>query len=329
VTVLILTVAAAIYASPATGAERWTFTSHAVAGSVDDRSWQQLLARIDAEAAGRIEVKALLRGEGGPETTYLSHLRRGRVHMSTASFASSTAIVPEVALLSLPYLFESREEVDFVVDRHLDNEYSRLFADKGLVLLRWLDVGWINLALLEPLRTPEAVTGLRLRAPPSPAARLFLERTGADIAVLPFSDVVPGLDTGLIDGAVTTAIMFDGLLRDAAHYYVMTRHSYEVGFLLANRQWFERLSQSDQTLILTGYPDTGEFRANTRTALSQTMRQLAVDGIAVELAENERAAWIERTRGDNRRFVETLGSDAKRIYELILAGKAEFARGAN
>ena len=282
--------------------ESWTFTSHAVPGSVDDRGWQALIRHIEQAAGDRIEIKALLRGEGGTETAYLSHLRRGRVNLSTASFASSAAIVPEVAVLSLPYLFDTQGEIDFIVDEFLDGIFRELFAAKGLVLVRWLDVGWIHLATRDALSRPASLSGKRIRAPASPAARLFLTRVGADVAVLPFADIVPGLDTGLIDGAVTTTIMYDGLLKDTAPHFLLTRHSYEVGFLLANRRWYAQLDPADRRLISEGYPDTAEFRQAMRTDLVGITASMVNGGWASSPSDADLALWRQAAAGDNYNY---------------------------
>ena len=238
---------------PVLAEQRWTVTSLATPGSIDEANWQLFLQRVRREAP-EVELRALIYGEGGTEESYLSRLRRGRVNVSTASFAASTSIVPEVAVLSLPYLFESTDQLDFVIDEYLHDFYSELFEQKGLALLRWLDVGWVSVYGNEPAYLPAMVENMRLRSPASPAAQLFLRSAGADVIVLPFAEVLTALQTGLIDGGVTSGLMYAALLSDHAHYLTLTRHSYEVGFLLANAKWLERLPEEYRTLVTESFP---------------------------------------------------------------------------
>ncbi len=310
----------------ATAEARWTVTSNGPPGSVDEQMWQAFAARIQARPTADIQLKALIHGEAGPERVYLSHLRRGRVQISTASFASSSTIVPEVTLLSLPYLFESHAEIDFVIDRYLDEIYRELFTAQGLVLLRWMDVGWVNLYARAPLVTPDEAVNRRLRAPASLAARAFLRRAGADVVVLPFDEVVMGLDTGLIDGGVTAGLMYAAVLQDTAPHYTLTRHSYEVGFLLANRRWFEGLSLEHQALVRDGFPTTAALRRDTRAYMARVMDELGAAGRTRELSCAQRRAWVAATSPARDELVAELGPGAQALYERILSAKAEFAR---
>ncbi len=314
-------------ASPAgVAAERWTATSNGPPGSVDERMWQAFAARVNARPQADIDLKALIHGEAGAERVYLSHLRRGRVQLSTASFASSSSIVPEVALLSLPYLFESEAEIDFVIDTYIDEEFRRLFAAQDLVLLRWMDVGWVNLYSVQPVLQPAAARGKRLRSPASLASRAFLERAGADVVVLPFDEVVMGLDTGLIDGGITSGLMYAAMLRDNAPHYTLTRHSYEVGFLLANRRWFDNLSADHRALVQNGFPTTAELRRDTRAYMARVMSELHDAGRTLTLSCPQRRAWVAATRRERDELVAELGAGAAPLYERILAAKAAFAR---
>lgn len=310
-----------------TTAETWTVTSLASPGSVDERSWQTFVRNVETASAGRVRIKALIRGEAGTERAYLAGLRRGRTQLSSASFAGSAAIVPEVSVLSLPYLFQSVDEIDFAVDCYLDGPFRDLFAEKGLEVLRWYDIGWVNLYGTEPYRTPERAANVRLRSPASPAARVFLQRVGADVIVLPFDEIIVGLDTGLIDGGVTTGIMYEAALRDKAPYFVMTRHSYDVGFLLANRRWYRGLSEEDRALIERSFPATEWIREQTRSDNRARLERLEKTGAIVELSATELADWQRAASPGNEEFVADLGASATVIYEKALAAKRAFQRG--
>lgn len=315
----------ALALSVSTRAETWTVTSLASPGSVDERNWQTFIANV--EQAGSVRIRALIRGEAGAERAYLAGLRRGRTQLSSASFAGSAAIVPEVSVLSLPYLFQSVEEIDFAVDCYLDGLYRDLFAEKGLEVLRWYDVGWVNLYGIEPYRTPAQAAEVRLRSPASPAARAFLQRVGADVIVLPFEEIIVGLDTGLIDGGVTTGIMYEAALRDKAPHFVMTRHSYDVGFLLANRRWYRNLSEENRDLIERSFPTTAWIREQTRIDNQARLARLKREGAVIELSGAELDQWRRDGSSGNADFVDDLGPKAQEVYSAVLTAKQAFQDG--
>jgi TRAP-type transport system periplasmic protein len=83
-----------------------------------------------------------------------------------------------------------------------------LFADKGLFMLSWVEVGFVNLYGVAPIRTPADVAGQKLRATQSRASQNFVRAAGAEAVVLAIADLLPGLQTGLIKGGESGAIVY-------------------------------------------------------------------------------------------------------------------------
>ena len=86
-----------------------------------------------------------------------------------------------------------------------------------------------------------------MRASSSIASQAFIREIGADTITMPFSDVLPSLQTGLIDAGVTSVTMYalSGIPSEAP-YYLLTRHTYDMGVLIANDRWFEGLQPRER-----------------------------------------------------------------------------------
>jgi len=141
-----------------------------------------------------------LGGQLGSEEMALSQLRRGRIQMGGFSLQGASSVVPELGILMSPYLFDSLDEVDFTMDKYLLEAFDKLFAAKGLVLLSWAEVGWTSLYASTPLLSPADTAGLKLRSSNALASQLLVQSIGADMIPLTFADIMPSLQTGLIQG---------------------------------------------------------------------------------------------------------------------------------
>lgn len=304
-----------------------TVAGFSLPGSVDERNWRRFEQNVTTWAP-EFRLKMLIRGEGGPEETQFSNLRRGRVQIVGGSLAGAAAIVPELAVLQAPYLFESQAEADYVMDEVLLEPFRRIFAEQGLRLIQWLDIGWVNLYARKPILTPADARGARLRAASSVASQEFVAAIGGDLITLPFPDILPSLQTGLIDGGVTTITMYSlsGLPAEAPHY-VLTEHSYDVGVLLANRSWFDRLTPHDKDVFLQAFGSAGQARADARAAVEELFARLESEGgVTVHRPDAaQRRAWMEAARPAQEAIVRKAGGRSQEIYDLILKGKADFA----
>jgi TRAP-type C4-dicarboxylate transport system substrate-binding protein len=304
-----------------------TVAGFALPGSVDERNWLRFEQNVTTWAP-EFRLKMLIRGEGGPEETQFSNLRRGRVQIVGGSLAGAAAIVPELAVLQAPYLFESQAEADYVMDEVLLEPFRQIFAEQGLRLIQWLDIGWVNLYARKPILTPQDAQGARLRAASSIASQEFVAAIGGDLITLPFPDILPSLQTGLIDGGVTSITMYSlsGLPAEAPHY-VLTEHSYDVGLLLANRPWFDRLTPHDKDVFLQAFGSAGQARTDARAAVEALYARLQSDaGVTVHRPDaGQRRAWAEAARPAHAAIIRKAGGRSQEIYDLVMKGKADFA----
>ena len=71
----------------------------------------------------------------------LTALRTGTLDMSVNSQGASSAVLPELAALGLPFLFPSSAAAYKVVDGPIGAELAQRFEKVGLISLGWWDNG--------------------------------------------------------------------------------------------------------------------------------------------------------------------------------------------
>ena len=289
--------------------------------------WQRFEARINQGAQG-FETRMFIAGELGSEETALANIRRGRVQIGGFSLQGLATVVPELSLLLTPYLFDSRAEVDFVVDHYLDQAYRDLLAEKGLELLQWSEVGWTSIYSTRPVRQPEDARGLSMRASNALGSRVFAEAIGADLIPVTFSELIPAMQTGLIESAQGGVGMYTiaGISREAP-YLTLTRHAFDAGLIVANREWYRSLSQDQQQLVASSMDRRQDGREAIRQMLDGFYADLPNRGVTIlepdaELGERWRAA----ARDSHLAMIQAIGGRAEEIFELVQQGKSEFIR---
>jgi TRAP-type C4-dicarboxylate transport system substrate-binding protein len=303
--------------------------THGLPGSVDERNWQRFVANVEVWAPEfRLE---LLTVEGDGASTVgdpLEEARSGRIQIASLTLAEAAAAVPEVAILSVPYLFDSPEEADYVLDEVLLEPFRRLFAERDLRLLQWVDVGWTQLYSREPWLEPGQVAGARLAAAPSLASQAFVASLSAELVPAPAAPgLLSGLEAGTIDGGVATVVAYAarGLAREAPHC-TLTRHAFEVRVLVAHRPWFHDLTPHDKGVFEEAFGSAGQARADTRGAAAATVARLEAEGVRVHrLSPDQRRTWATASSEAQPGIIAQAGGRAQEIHDLVLAGKAAFA----
>ena len=304
-------------------------TSLGVPGTPWHDFWLRFAAALEQhDKAAEIDLDLFIAGELGSEESALANLRRGRIQIGGFALQGVATLVPELNVLLAPYLFDSREQAAYVMDHYLSDAYARLFAEKGLTLVQWSEVGWFYIYAKKPLLTPAASTGIAMRASNALGSRYFAEAIGADLIPLSFAEVIPALQTNLIESGQTGVGMYTlaGIARAAPHL-ILTRHAFDMGPILANKRWYDGLSDRQRRLIFDSIESAAVNRTLIRAALDDYFRNAlpAMNVTVHELTEAQQAQWRAVSLPTHQKLLHDTGGQAAHLYALVQRGKAEFS----
>jgi TRAP-type C4-dicarboxylate transport system substrate-binding protein len=303
---------------------RGKVTALAQVNSPWDEQWDYFKARINETPS--VEMEYFIRGEIGTEEQMLTALRRNRVQIGGITMWGLAGIIPESAVPMIPFLFDSEAEVDFIFDNYLEEPFTEFLAERGLVFLEWSEVGWNNLYAEKPVLTPADAVGLKLRGSPNFAAQAFLQSVGADSIPLGTSDIGPALQTGLVDGGLSSMVFFYYALSDFASHVTETHQSYDQGIQMANKRWWDGLTDEQRRGIRGAFYPIEPARADIRDLIKTLRSDLVSRGTTLHtLTSDQRAQWVNATASSHRAILDEIGGRAEDVYAAIHEGKRAFA----
>ena len=299
---------------------------------VPNTPWHDFWLRFEAtlvqtQGSEEIDLDLFISGELGSEETALANLRRGRIQIGGFALQGIATLIPELNVLLAPYLFDSREEAAFVMDNYVTDAYTKLFAEKGLALIQWSEVGWFYIYGKKPMLVPKDVNGVSMRASNALGSRYFAEAIGADLIPLSFSEVIPALQTNLIESGQSGAGMYtiSGIAKAAPHL-MLTRHAFDMGPILADKKWYDNLSDKHRQIIFGSIESVEVNRTLIRGALNDYFEHTLPEmNVTVhELNDEQHARWRALSLPVHKQLLRDIGGQAGHIYALIQQGKKEF-----
>ena len=102
-------------------------------------------AEVNAETKGAIQLVPYFNSQLGGENDVIAQISRGRIDMGSFTANSAALQVPEIALLNLPFFFESQMQRDCVLDKYATVPSAEAFDKKGLHFVMWGAIGSIHL----------------------------------------------------------------------------------------------------------------------------------------------------------------------------------------
>jgi TRAP-type C4-dicarboxylate transport system substrate-binding protein len=177
------------------------------------------------------------------------------------------------------------------------------------------------------LLTPADLRGVRLRIGANRAAQLLGQALKADVIPLPFSDIIPSLQRGLIEAGENGLPLYarTGIAREAP-FLTWTEHSLAVSFIVADKRWFDRQPANLQKILRASFPDAQALRRVTDEEIATDLGNAAKLGFKVyRLTAAQRQQWAQATRGTHAALIADIGGDSARLYAGIAASRKAFA----
>lgn len=323
-------VAALLFVGPAQAIEIKVATI-APDGSGWMREMRSGAEKIRNLTAGRVTIKFYPGGVMGNDSQVLRKIRIGQLHGGAFTGGGIAERYAGFNLYGIPLLFQSLDEVDYVRAR-LDAKLQAGLADAGFISFGFIEGGFAQLMANEPI---SRVTDMRRRKVWSPEGDpigfMVLEAMNLSPVVLPPTDVLTGLQTGLLDVVAASPVVALVLQWHTKVKYVTDLPvSYGLGIFAIDIRVFDRLSGADQEVVRSVMGAVvksldGQAREDDRQARA-VLVQAGLEFVPVN--SEDILAWRRTIEGLYPELRQRRDIDANLLNEL-LALLDEYRAGVN
>lgn len=219
-------------------------------GSVWHRAMREMGAEWSQRTAGRVQLRVYPGGVAGDEADYVRMMRIGQMQAAAITTAGLAQIDQAFQLFGVPMFFDSYSELHAVLAK-MEPVLKQRLAAKGFVLLNWGHGGWVYFFTRQNASTVAEIKKVKMYAMAGDDrwVQLWKSNGYSPVALSP-SDMLTGLQTGMIDGTPTTP-----LLALTLQWYRQTPNMVGIGMaplvggLVMTKQAWSKISASDQVVV--------------------------------------------------------------------------------
>jgi TRAP-type C4-dicarboxylate transport system substrate-binding protein len=175
-------------------------------GSVWHSGLKRMAATWNEESSGAVTLRVYAGSVAGDEADMVRKMRLGQLQAGSISVIGLSQIDKAFDVFTIPMFYESYEELFFVMDA-LEPIMKERLSERGFVFLGWGLGGWAHLFTKRPVRTVEDIREMKMfvSAGDDPWVQ-YWKNNGFRPVPLAVTDIMTGLQTGLIDGLTTTPL---------------------------------------------------------------------------------------------------------------------------
>jgi TRAP-type transport system periplasmic protein len=255
---------------------------------------------VEERSGGNIAVRRFPGGTLGGDVQVLSALQGGTVEMTTMNAGLLVGVVKDFGAVDLPFLFETPQEADAVMDGPFGAALMRELPAKGLVGLSYWELGFRQLTnSRRPVAKVDDIAGLKIRVVQSPIYIDLFNTLGANAVPMPFPELYTALETGTVDGQENPAAsILTAKLNEVQKYLTLTRHTYNPQIVLVSGKFWDKLNDDERKLLQDAAAEARDYeRSVSREQADKALEQLQAEGMEVtELPAEEVAKFREKAK---------------------------------
>ena len=263
-------------------------------------------AQVKERTGGRVNLKFYGGGIQGTDKKVLRKIRIGQLQGGVFTSNSLEERYPDILIYGLPMLFNSQAEVDYVRQR-MDAKLAAGLEKAGFVSYGFAGGGFAYFLTGKPVAALADLRGQKIWVPEGDqTSYVAMQALQLSPVVLPITDVLTGLETGLLDIVATPPV---GAV--ILQWYTKTKFvtnlplSYTLGVLAIDKAALQGVSDAD------------------KAALREAMTELYARIDAQNRTDNAKAEQALRSNG--LKFVEPVAADVPKWRAAVSAAMDDMA----
>lgn len=279
----------------------------------------RMAALLKEKTGGQLTVDIRHSAQLGGEKELVEKVQAGSVEMTKVSSNALESNVPDLGILTLPFLFRDEDHYWKVLDGPIGQELLDKLQRAGLKGLTWYDAGARSFYSRAPITGLESLRGLKIRVQESPTMIETMRALGALPQGIKFG---PELTQQLEKGERVTAAennppsyWTEGHYKICPYYY-LDEHSRPADVLVMNLKAWQSLAPEEQAALAEAARESSRYeRKIWAEECERLYGRLEAEGVRItrhvdaapfvkavqpvyDHLSPERKAWVERIRAE-------------------------------
>jgi TRAP-type C4-dicarboxylate transport system substrate-binding protein len=283
-------------------------------------------AEIAERTDDRVKIKIIGGGIMGNDKKVLGAIRIGRLHGGALTPSALSERYPDINLYGMPMVFRDHDEARYVRSR-LDERLHNGLLDAGFETFGFATGGFAILMSNTPVDSLADMKGKRVWVLEGDSiSYASMEAMSLTPVTLPLTDVLTGLQTGLVDIVAVPPLPALVLQwHTKIKYITEIPLAYSVAFMAIDKRVFNKLDAGDQDVVrevmMRVYENFDRQNVLDNSEARDALLGAGIESVPFDVAEYER---IRSVMQESNRELGDQGEVDLELYDEMIAYLEEY-----
>ncbi|MDL2264406.1 TRAP transporter substrate-binding protein [Synergistaceae bacterium OttesenSCG-928-I11] len=229
---------------------------HAMTVNMDDAGGfaaATMKENLEKWSNGNIVLQIFPGSQLGGMREHYEACQSGAIETVYVAASAASKFVPEIGILDLPFIFPTDYDKAWkVIDGKLTDYLAEQLAKKNFTLLGIAPYGYKVLhSAGKQIKSLGDIKGMKIRIMPSKTLELTYQAWNANPTPVEFGELYVALQQKIVDGGENgLSVIRASRFNEVQDYLTVSKHGLFVGLMVANKRWFDKLSDEDRELLI-------------------------------------------------------------------------------
>ncbi|KQB93104.1 MULTISPECIES: TRAP transporter substrate-binding protein [Geobacillus] len=268
---------------------------------------------VEQKSGGKLKVQTYFSATLGDDLKMTEALQAGTQEITIPSTSPLVGIMKEFGIFDFPFLFNTSEEADAILDGPIGQKLLEKLPEYGLIGLGYWENGFRHVTNSKrAIETADDFKGLKLRTMQNEVHIDAFKELGANPTPMPFSEVFTALESHTIDGQENPlATIKSNKFYEVQKHLSLTKHVYTPFVFLVSKKFWDTLSSEEQKILQEAAIEAGKYqRQLSREEDQKALDELKKTGVKInEISDQERQKMAEIIQPVVETYAKKFGDD--------------------
>lgn len=313
----------------------WQIALEEIEGSMQYEYARKFVEILEAGSIGGVHCRIRPYGELGTSGDITQLLQDGAIQFAFQSPGHLGAIIPEVQVFSIHYLFPTdSKQLENMLRRGPNTRQvlGKYYRKHQLELLSIIEEGWQIWTANKPIRRPKDFEGVTFRVMTSPLLITAYRLYGAYAITVPYSQIYGDLELGRIDAETQPFFAIQEMkFYEVQDYMINARQLPFIATFVANRDFMDALPEEHRKVIRAAIEAADDYIFDLEARLNAERFEMIMKAKPsmhyIELTEAEIDAFRNKGLPLRDKYLEMGGEGAREVLNAVLKDKAWVEKG--